>query len=32
LQPGMSFAVDDYRGDLYARASAVGQLVGYGEW
>lgn len=32
LQAGMSFAVDDYRGDLYARASAVGQLVGYGEW
>ena len=32
LQPGMSFPVDDYRGDLYARASAAGQLVGYGEW
>lgn len=32
LQAGMSFTVDDYRGDLYARADAVGQLVGYGEW
>ncbi|MBW8003348.1 MAG: hypothetical protein FVQ80_15265 [Planctomycetes bacterium] len=32
LQAGMSFAVDDYRGDLYARADAAGQLVGYGEW
>lgn len=32
LQPGMSFAVDDYRGVLWARASAAGQLVGYGEW
>jgi len=32
LQAGMSFAVDDYRGPLFARADAVGQLVGYGEW
>lgn len=32
LQPGMAFSVDDYRGDLYARASAAGQLVGWGEW
>ncbi len=32
LQPGMSFSVDDYRGDIYARASAAGQLVGWGEW
>ncbi len=32
LQAGMSFAVDDYRGDLWARASAAGQLVGWGEW
>lgn len=31
LQAGMSFNVDDYRGDLYARADAAGQLVGYGE-
>ena len=32
LQAGMSFTVDDYRGDLYARADAAGQLIGYGEW
>ncbi len=32
LQAGMSFSIDDYRGDLYARADAVGQLVGWGEW
>lgn len=32
LQAGMSFSVGDYRGDLYARASIAGQLVGYGEW
>ncbi len=32
LEAGMSFAVDDYRGDLWARASAAGQLVGWGEW
>lgn len=32
LQAGMPFTVDDYRGDLYARADAAGQLVGYGEW
>jgi len=32
LQAGMSFSVDDYRGPLFARASAAGQLVGYGEW
>ena len=32
LLAGMSFSVDDYRGDLYARASAAGQLVGWGEW
>ncbi len=32
LQAGMSFMLDDYRGDLYARASAVGQLLGWGEW
>lgn len=32
LQAGMSFSIDDYRGDLWARADAAGQLVGYGEW
>jgi hypothetical protein len=32
LQPGMSYSVDDYRGDVEAIATAVGQLVGYGEW
>ncbi len=32
LAAGMSFSVDDYRGPLFARADAVGQLVGYGEW
>ncbi len=31
LQAGQSYATDDYRGPLWARASAVGQLVGYGE-
>ncbi len=32
LQPGMAFPLDDYRGDLYAIATAAGQLVGWGEW
>lgn len=32
LQAGMSFDIDDYRGDLYARADALAQLVGWGEW
>jgi len=32
LQAGVPFTIDDYRGDIYARASAVGQLVGWGEW
>jgi len=32
LQKGMSHDVDDYRGPLFARADAAGQLVGYGEW
>lgn len=32
LQKGMAFCVDDYRGDIYAIATAAGQLVGYGEW
>jgi len=32
LLSSMSFSIDDYRGDIYARASAAGQLVGWGEW
>ncbi len=32
LQAGMSFTVDDYRGPLFARADALAQLVGWGEW
>ncbi len=32
LQPGMSFSFDDYRGPIWAIASAAGQLVGYVEW
>jgi len=32
LQAGMYFAVDDYRGPLWAVASADNQLVGWGEW
>ena len=32
LSAGMAITFDDYRGDLYARASALGQLVGWGEW
>lgn len=32
LQAGQAFSVDDYRGAIFARADAVGQLVGYGEW
>lgn len=32
LQASQAFNVDDYRGAIYARADAVGQLVGYGEW
>lgn len=32
LQPGMSFSIDDYRGDIYAIATVAGQLAGYGEW
>lgn len=31
LQAGMSYAIDDYRGPLFAYASIAGQLVGYGE-
>lgn len=31
LQAGMSYSIDDYRGALFAYASAAGQLVGYGE-
>ncbi len=32
LQAGVPFGVDDYRGPLFARASAAGQLLGWGEW
>jgi len=32
LSAGMSIIFDDYRGDLWAIASAAGQLVGWGEW
>lgn len=32
LQPGMSRDFDDYRGDIYAIATAAGQLAGFGEW
>lgn len=32
LQPGQSFSVDDYRGDIYAIGSAAGQIAGIGEW
>jgi len=32
LQASQTFSVHDYRGDLWARASAAGQLVGWGEW
>lgn len=32
LQAGVPFTVDDYRGDIYARADALGQLLGWGEW
>lgn len=32
LQPGMSMSLDNYRGPVYAIASAAGQLLGWGEW
>lgn len=32
LQAGQAFSIDDYRGDIFARASAAAQLVGWGEW
>ena len=32
LQAGQAYSVDDYRGAIFARADAVGQLVGFGEW
>lgn len=32
LQAGQAFSIDDYRGDIYAIATAAGQLVGWGEW
>ncbi len=31
LQPGQSYSTDDYRGPLYATATAAGHYVGYGE-
>lgn len=32
LQPGMSFSLTNYRGDIYAIATAAGQKLGWGEW
>jgi hypothetical protein len=32
LQPGQAATIDDYRGDLYAIATAAGQKLGWGEW
>lgn len=32
LMPGDDQAIDDYRGPVYAIASAAGQLLGWGEW
>jgi len=32
LAAGMAFTVDDYRGDIYAIATAANQLIGTGEW
>jgi hypothetical protein len=32
LSAGMSFGLDDYRGPLFAIATAAGQLIGVGEW
>jgi len=32
LQPGMSFGLDNYRGDVYAIADTAAQLLGFGEW
>lgn len=32
LQPGQSFSIDDYRGDIWARSDTAGQLLGWGEW
>lgn len=32
LQAGVPFTVDDYRGPIFARADAAGQLLGWGEW
>lgn len=31
LQPGMSYGVDDYRGDIYGIAAVAGNIVGVGE-
>jgi len=32
LQAGQSLMIDDYRGEIYAIASADGQKLGWGEW
>lgn len=32
LLPGMALSIDNYRGDLYAIATAAGQKLGWGEW
>jgi hypothetical protein len=32
LQPGMSFSVDNYRGEIWVAAADMNQLLGYGEW
>lgn len=32
LSAGQGWGVDDYRGDIYAIATAAGQLLGTGEW
>jgi hypothetical protein len=32
LTPGAAWGVDNYRGDIYAKAAGQGQFVGAGEW
>jgi hypothetical protein len=32
LQAGMSFSIDDYRGDIYVISDTAAQSLGYGEW
>ncbi len=32
LQPGASFSIDDYRGDIWAIATIAAQKMGWGEW